>query len=168
MDQVEIEEMFSALGEVKIRRMFGGKGVYHRGLIIAVEAQGEILLKADAVSAPQFEAAGARRWAYEGRAGKAVLMPYWSIPDDARDDPEAMGHWARLAYSGGASVARQTTLAIRPGVGSPETEIDGASTRPYAKRATARGRWRACFDTKSAPERRRRRSRPRRVIRRRP
>jgi DNA transformation protein len=98
MDQTEIEDMFSALGAVTIRRMFGGKGVYHRGLIVAVEARGEMLLKADAVSAPEFEAAGARRWAYEGRAGKAVQMPYWSIPEDAFDDPDVMAHWVRLAY----------------------------------------------------------------------
>ena len=98
MNQTEIEELFSALGPVTVRRMFGGKGVYHRGLIVAVEFGGEMLLKADEVSAPQFEAAGARRWAYEGKTGKAVQMPYWSIPDDAFDDPEIMAGWVRLAY----------------------------------------------------------------------
>ncbi len=98
MERDEIEEMFQALGPVTIRRMFGGKGVYHRGLIIAVELRGEMLLKADAVSGPEFEAAGARRWRYEGRAGRAVQMPYWSIPEDALDDPDQMAHWARLAY----------------------------------------------------------------------
>ena len=98
MDHVAIEEMFAALGAVSIRRMFGGKGVYHAGLIVAVEVDGEILLKADAVTAPAFEAAGARQWAYEGKKGKAVRMPYWSIPDDAFDDPDLMAGWVRLAY----------------------------------------------------------------------
>jgi DNA transformation protein len=98
MHQTEIEETFQALGPVTVRRMFGGKGVYHRGLIVAVEFRGELLLKADAISAPAFEAAGARRWAYDGKAGKAVQMPYWSIPDDAFDDPEIMADWVRLAY----------------------------------------------------------------------
>ncbi|AYG59269.1 TfoX/Sxy family protein [Rhizobium jaguaris] len=98
MDNIEIEEMFQALGPVTIRRMFGGKGVYHMGRIVAVEVSGEILLKADDVSAPEFEAAGARRWAYEGRKDKPVSMPYWSIPDDAFDDPDIMARWARLAY----------------------------------------------------------------------
>jgi len=98
MDRIEIEEMFSALGAVSIRRMFGGKGVYHAGLIVALELRGEILLKADAVSAPEFEAAGAKRWAYEGKTGKVVQMPYWSIPEDAFDDPDLMAGWVRLAY----------------------------------------------------------------------
>jgi DNA transformation protein len=99
MDHAEIEEMFSALGPVTIRRMFGGKGVYHRGLIVDVELRDEMLLKADAVSASQFEADGARQWTYDGKAGKVVRMPYWSIPEDAFDDPDAMADWVRLAYA---------------------------------------------------------------------
>ena len=91
--------MFRALGEVSVRRMFGGKGVYHRGLIIAVEVRGEMRLKADAITAPAFEAAGARRWSYDGKGGKLVQMPYWSIPEDAYDDPEIMAEWVRLAYA---------------------------------------------------------------------
>ncbi len=98
MDNIEIEDMFSALGPVTIKRMFGGKGVYHKGLIVAVEVRDEMLLKADAVSAPEFEAAGARRWFYEGKKGKPINMPYWSVPEDAFDDPDVMARWVRLAY----------------------------------------------------------------------
>jgi DNA transformation protein len=112
MEKSEIEDMFSALGPVTIKRMFGGKGVYCNGSIIAVEFQGDILLKADAVTAPAFEAAGSTQWTYEGRAsegkagegkagegkaGKPVKMPYWSIPADAFDDPDIMAKWVKLA-----------------------------------------------------------------------
>ena len=98
MDSTDIEEMFSTLGPVTIKRMFGGKGIYHRGRIVAIELRQEVLLKADDVSAPLFEAAGATRWAYEGKTGKAVNMPYWSIPEDAFDDPDIMARWVRLAF----------------------------------------------------------------------
>lgn len=99
MDNTEIEEMFGALGPVAIKRMFGGKGIYHHGRILALEVDDEILLKADAESAPQFAAAGCRQWTYEGKkAGRPVAMPYWSIPDDAFDDPDVMARWVRLAY----------------------------------------------------------------------
>jgi len=95
----EIEDMFVGLGPVVVRRMFGGKGIYHHGLIVAVEVRGEMLLKGDGISASEFEAAGAKRWTYEGRSGKVVQMPYWTIPDDAYDDPEAMASWTALAYA---------------------------------------------------------------------
>jgi DNA transformation protein len=98
MERSEIEEMFAALGPVTIKRMFGGKGVYYKGNIVAVEFRGDILLKADDVTAPEFEAAGATRWAYEGKTGNAVNMPYWSIPADAFDDPNTMARWVKLAH----------------------------------------------------------------------
>jgi DNA transformation protein len=78
--------------------MFGGKGIYHLGRIIALEVRDEMLLKADETSATEFAAAGATQWTYEGKNGKPVKMPYWSIPDEAYDDPDLMAKWVRLAY----------------------------------------------------------------------
>ncbi|MDP9591136.1 TfoX/Sxy family protein [Shinella oryzae] len=98
MDRDGIEEMFQALGPVTIRRMFGGKGIYHQGRILALDFRDEILLKADSVSAPDFEAAGCRQWTYEGKKGTPVKMPYWSVPEAAFDDPDEMAIWVRRAY----------------------------------------------------------------------
>ncbi len=101
MDNSAIEEMFQAVGPVTIKRMFGGKSIYVRGVIIAIQYQDEILLKADAETAPRFVAAGCRQWVYEGKSGKVAAMPYWSTPDDAFDDPDGMAEWARLALEAG-------------------------------------------------------------------
>jgi DNA transformation protein len=98
MDNSDIEEMFQALGPVTIKRMFGGKGIYHAGKIVAVEVRDDMLLKGDDLTAPALEAAGAKRWAYEGKKGKPIYMPYWSVPEDAFDDPDIMAKWVRLAY----------------------------------------------------------------------
>ncbi|MDX3924869.1 MAG: TfoX/Sxy family protein [Shinella sp.] len=99
MDNDAIEEMFEALGPITIRRMFGGKGIYHQGRILALEVDDEILLKADAESAPDFERAGCRQWAYHGKkAGAPVKMPYWTIPEEAFDDPDIMAEWVKRAY----------------------------------------------------------------------
>ncbi len=116
MDNAEIEEMFSALGPVSIRRMFGGKGVYHRGLIVAVEFRGDVLLKGDAVSGPELEAAGGQRWAYEGKKGRTVFMPYWSIPDGALDDPDEMARWVRLAFEAALRAPADVKTARRRAV----------------------------------------------------
>jgi DNA transformation protein and related proteins len=99
MDRAELEEIFRSLGPVTIKRMFGGKGIYCDGKILGVEFEGELLLKADATSAPLFEEAGCRQWGYEhNKTGKPVKMPYWSIPDEAFDDPDIMAEWVRLAF----------------------------------------------------------------------
>lgn len=100
MDNAAIEDMFAAVGPVTIKRMFGGMGIYAQGTIIAIETDSEIFLKVDAVSAPQFKAAGSRQWRYDGK-GKPVFMPYWTIPDAAYDDPDVMADWVRLALEAG-------------------------------------------------------------------
>jgi len=99
MTEDDIRDLFAGLGPVTIRRMFGGKGIYHEGLIVAVELRGEVMLKGDGISAPDLEAAGARQWTYIGsRHGKTVAMPYWTVPDAAFDDPDEFALWARKAF----------------------------------------------------------------------
>jgi len=97
MDNDVIRDMFDSLGEVTIKRMFGGKGIYHQGRILALEVSGDILLKADVESAPQFAEAGASQWIYDGK-NKPVAMPYWSIPEEALDDPEDLAKLVALAW----------------------------------------------------------------------
>ncbi|MDZ5697053.1 TfoX/Sxy family protein [Chelativorans sp. M5D2P16] len=102
MKDEDIRDLFAGLGPITIRRMFGGKGIYHEGVIFALEVDGEILLKADRESAPDFAEAGSRQWVYTGKPGrKPTAMPYWSIPDSALDDTEEMSAWARKAYEAG-------------------------------------------------------------------
>ena len=99
MDNDALTDLFAGLGPVSIRRMFGGKGIYFHDTIIAVELRGELMLKADAALAPEFAAAGCTQWTYVGsRHGKLVAMPYWSVPDNAVDDPDEMAVWARKSY----------------------------------------------------------------------
>ena len=107
MDNDAIADLFSSLGPVSIRRMFGGKGIYHNGVIFAIEIRGELMLKADAETAPALAAAGSKQWIYaHARNGTSVAMPYWTVPDEAIDDPEEMGDWARQAYAAGMRAAR--------------------------------------------------------------
>jgi DNA transformation protein len=97
MQDDDLADLFAGLGHVTVRRMFGGRGIYHQGLIVGLVVGGEVLLKADEVSAPEFERAGASRWVYEGKT-RPVAMPYWSIPDAALDDPEELATWTRRAF----------------------------------------------------------------------
>ncbi len=91
--------MFAGLGPVTIRPMFGGKGIYHQGIVFALQVNGEILLKADAQTVPMFLTSGSRQWIPVGGRGRGpVAMPYWSIPESAIDDPDEMTLWAHRAF----------------------------------------------------------------------
>ena len=107
MDNDAISDLFSGLGPVSIRKLFGGKGIYHEGVIVAIELRGEIMLKADAMLAPEFENAGCTQWTYTGsKHGKQVAMPYWTVPDGAMDDPDDMAVWARKSYEAGKRLGK--------------------------------------------------------------
>lgn len=99
MDDEALRDLLHDFGPISIRRMFGGKGIYHQGLIFALIVRDELLFKADEITVPEFINAGSIQWTYESRkGGDLIAMPYWSVPSEAFDDPEVMTRWARLAY----------------------------------------------------------------------
>lgn len=89
-------ELLEPLGRITVRRMFGGAGLYVDGLIVGLEIEGTLYLKADASSRERFADAGGRPFVYDGK-DKPVTVSYWTPPDEAMDSPEAMLPWARLA-----------------------------------------------------------------------
>lgn len=94
-----VEDLFAAVGPVTSRKMFGGLGIYAEGKIFALMmSDGSLRLKGAGPVAEAMEAEGWERWTYarEG-SGKATAMPYWALPDDLLDDPDAAGAWARRA-----------------------------------------------------------------------
>ncbi len=76
--------------------MFGGAGVYRDRQMFALVADGAIFLKSDKDIRPQFVEAGCRPFVFEKR-GKPVATSYWSLPEYALDDAEALKFWVDLA-----------------------------------------------------------------------
>ena len=77
MDAEAIREIFREAGRVRIRRMFGGQGIYRDELMFALEAGGDLYLKADDDIVGSFRDAGSRPFSYQGRNGKPMAMSYW-------------------------------------------------------------------------------------------
>ena len=98
MDAEAIADLLSGIGPVRIRRMFGGQGVYSGDVMFALEAGGELYLKADGETVEAFRAAGSTPFTYE-RRGRVAEMSYWRLPEAAADDPDAAQRWARLALA---------------------------------------------------------------------
>ena len=90
-----VREHLAGLGPIEIKPMFGGASVYADGLIFALLDDGVIWMKADDGNQPALEAAGARQISYTAKDGRVMLMPYWSLPDSAVDDPDEAVVWAR-------------------------------------------------------------------------
>jgi DNA transformation protein len=92
-------ELFSGFGQVAVRRMFSGAGIFADGLMIALAVDGVIYLKADDFSAPSFQREGQPPFSYSTRNGKRTLNSYWRMPDRLYDEPDELAEWARLALA---------------------------------------------------------------------
>ena len=101
-----LHELFAPLGTIRIRRMFGGAGVFLDDVMFALVADEVLYLKADDENRPQFEAEGLEAFSYESR-GKRVTLSYFRAPDEAMDSPALMHPWARGALAAALRGARK-------------------------------------------------------------
>jgi DNA transformation protein and related proteins len=113
MDADGIRELFEPCGTVQLKRMFGGRGIYLGGRIIALEFDGMIWLKTDAATRPAFEEANSRPFTYEKKSGEVGVMSYWLLPEAALDDADVMRDWVKLA-EGASERAELAKLAEAP------------------------------------------------------
>jgi DNA transformation protein len=130
MDSNTIADIFAAFGSVRLKKMFGGHGIYADDLCFALEISGEIFLKADAETEGRFAAAGSRPFTYE-RAGKPASLGYWRLPDEAFDDDEELRRWSDLALA----AARRAALRKVKRASKPRLVEAPAVKRPVARRA---------------------------------
>ena len=91
-----LDELFSDVGPVTTRAMFGGHGVYLDGRIVGIVIDEALYLKTDALTRARFEAAGSMPFVYTGQA-KPIETSYWSAPEDALESAQAMRPWIELA-----------------------------------------------------------------------
>ena len=96
-----LQELLEKWGEVTARRMFGGHGLYHEGLMFGIVMAQRLYLKADALNRPDFEALGLQPFSYPVK-GRRVALSYWAAPDAMFDQPETAVHWARSAWDAAA------------------------------------------------------------------
>ena len=106
MNAEALKELFKPFGEVAVKRMFGGAGVYAEGLCFAIESGGEVFLKVDAVSQPELVAAGSSPFIYVAR-GKPMPTSFWRFPAIAHEEADELIRWASL----GLEAARRAAEA---------------------------------------------------------
>jgi DNA transformation protein len=110
-----LHEVFGAFGPITTRRMFGGHGVWHQGLMIGLVAGNTLYLKVDEQTRGRFEARGLGPFEY-ARQGKTVALSYHRAPEEMLESPADAVEWARLAYAAALRGGRPVEAArkLRP------------------------------------------------------
>lgn len=106
-----LPELLASFGRITLRRMFGGHGVYHDGLMFGLVIDDTFYLKCDPLSAADFEAEGLEPFTYSDRNGRRAVMSYRRAPDALLDDPDLAAQWARKAF---AAALRAQSSARKP------------------------------------------------------
>ena len=94
-----VVELLEGLGPVRIRRMFGGAGVYAGEVMFGLIDDDALYLKTDEPLRAELAAAGAVAWVYSRAPGKWEETSYWRLPETALDDPDEAVGWARRALA---------------------------------------------------------------------
>lgn len=92
-----VKEVLEHFGGIRVRRMFGGYGVYHKDLMFGLIADDVLYLKADDESTDLFKDKGLAQFQYV-KNGKPTKMSYFMAPEEIFDDADGAKAWASLAY----------------------------------------------------------------------
>ncbi|MBC8412891.1 MAG: TfoX/Sxy family protein [Nitrospira sp.] len=92
-----LEEVFEKFGIIDIKKMFGGYGVYHEGLMFGLVERNTLYLKADIKTKELFESMELSQFSYR-RKDKTIKMSFYRAPEEIFDDKNLAVKWADLAY----------------------------------------------------------------------
>ncbi|MCY0997749.1 TfoX/Sxy family protein [Myxococcus sp. MISCRS1] len=136
-------ELLEKLGPVQARRMFGGWGLYFGGRMFGLIGDGQLYLKTDEISRPEFQAAGCRPFVWEG-GGQRIEMSYWTPPADASDDAYALLPWARRGVDAATRAAlkkapkKKAAAKKTPAEPAKKAAAPRKATKTPAKKAPAK------------------------------
>ncbi|ALN87032.1 tfoX N-terminal domain protein [Lysobacter capsici] len=127
-----LQDVAADFGALSARRMFGGYGIYHDGVMIGLISDEVLYLKVDDQSCERFRAADSGPFLYT-RRGETVPTSYWSVPEAAMESPQDMRPWLVLAYE--AALRKANAAASKVGA----RKAGPVKTRPAkAKSASAK------------------------------
>ncbi len=93
-----VVEQLSGWGEVSVRRMFGGAGLYREGTMFAVLAEDAAYLKVDDSNREDFVRAGSAPFEPYPEKIKTTIRTYYEIPGDVLENPDELARWARCSW----------------------------------------------------------------------
>ena len=91
-----VVDQLSCIGEITVKKMFGGVGLYHNELFFGLIASDVLYFKVDDENRPAYLNAGARPFQpYD----ESSSMSYYEVPVDVLEDVDRLRTWARASVA---------------------------------------------------------------------
>jgi DNA transformation protein len=88
-------DQLQELGDLMPRSMFGGIGLYHRGIFFGIIAGDTLYLKVDDTNRRNYVNAGMRP--FKPYAHRPSTMQYYAVPLEVLESPPELTAWARTS-----------------------------------------------------------------------
>ena len=105
-----VRDLLAHFEPLRIKRMFGGAGVYADELFFAILADDVLYLKVDDGNRTQFEQRGLKPFTYETKTGRRSIMSYYPVPPEVLEDPEVMDPWVQGALAAARRAAAKPAV----------------------------------------------------------
>lgn len=92
-----VAEQLESLGNLAVKRMFGGYSLSLNGISFALAFEDEIYFKVDDTNRAKYEKHGSKPFSY-AKQGKEIIISNWSVPIDIIEDQEQLMLWAAESY----------------------------------------------------------------------
>ena len=92
-----LQELLQPLGELRVKRMFGGAGLYCDDHFFAIIADDQLYLKADDENRERFSARDLTPFRFTSKSGKQSTMNYYPVPADVLEQQDLLLDWAHSA-----------------------------------------------------------------------
>jgi DNA transformation protein len=123
-------ELLAGFGRLEAKRMFGGAGLYHDGVMFAILDDDVVYFRVDDALEADLKAQGSVPWSYSQKSDGSVReMGYWRMPETAADDPDEAVSIAKRAFA--AALARKAVRAKAPAKRKPA--VKSPAKRPVAR-----------------------------------
>ena len=91
-------DALAGAGAVTARRMFGGIGIFSDAKMFGLVYDDTLYFKADDTTVDDYDAADSVQFMPRVK-GRAMSMPYYTVPAEVIDNPEALKVWAERAIA---------------------------------------------------------------------
>lgn len=90
-----VRDQLAGLGNLRVRRMFGGAGIYSGDWFFAIVYGETLYFKVDDGNRADYVSAGSP--AFTPYPHRPVSLNYYAVPAAVLDDPDELVRWARAA-----------------------------------------------------------------------
>jgi DNA transformation protein len=94
-----VRDVLGFVPDLRVRKMFGGAGIYSGETMFAVAIEDMLYLKADAETAGEFDARDLPPFVWRDRTGREMPMSYRQAPEELWEDQDAAREWAEKALA---------------------------------------------------------------------